>query len=126
MSEYNLHKQIANYLRLQYPNTVFTSDSSGIRLSIGNAKKMLSLKSRHKIPDLIIFEAKGGYNGLILELKDKTIYKKDGTLLNNPHVQAQAETLKILRSKGYYAQFAIGFNRAQTVIDLYMTEALKR
>ena len=122
MSEYKLHKSICNYIKMQYPFVIFTSDASGIRLTIGNAKKMLALKANCKIPDLLILEPKGGFNGLILEIKKEgaKVYKKDGGLYSNPHLNAQQETLDRLTVKGYYADFVIGFDQAKYVIDSYM------
>ena len=122
MSEYKLHKSICNYIKMQYPFVIFTSDASGIRLTIGNAKKMLALKANCKIPDLLILEPKSGFSGLILEIKKEgaKVYKKDGGLYSNPHLKAQDETLSRLTVKGYYADFVIGFDQAKYVIDSYM------
>lgn len=66
MSEYTTHKSVANYIKLQYPNVIFTSDSSGIKLSMGSALKMLALKSENKIPDMIILFPNKKYHGLII------------------------------------------------------------
>ncbi len=122
MSEYTEHKAIAQYIRTQFPNVVFTSDSSGIRLTIGNAKKMLALKSADKIPDLIIFEPKGKYHGLIIEIKEsgKSPWRLDGTLRTDKHILAQAKTLKKLKALGYYACFGVGFDSTQAIISKYM------
>lgn len=124
MSEYTEHKAVANYLKMQYPNVVFTSDSSGIRLSIGNAKKMLALKSNNKIPDLIILQPNKRYNGLIIEIKrvDKSPYLKNGELSKSKHVQEQNETLKVLRSLNYKAVFGVGFDHCKDIIDFYMSK----
>ena len=123
MSEYKEHKAVAEYLKLQYPNVVFTSDASGIRLSIGNAKKMLALKSNHKIPDLIIFSPNGKYNGLIIEIKasDKSPFLKDGSLSKSKHTQEQNKTLDILRYNGYKAVFGVGFQGCKDIIDEYFS-----
>ncbi len=122
MSEYSEHKAIANYIKLQYPNVVFTSDSSGIRLSIGNAMKMLALKSVDKIPDLIILHPKDTYCGLIIEIKahDKTPYLKSGKLSSSKHVKEQHKTLLKLSKIGYFATFGVGFDECKTIIDNYM------
>ena len=121
MSEYSEHKAVANYLKLQYPNIIFTSDSSGIRLSIGNAKKMLALKSNCKIPDLLIFAPNEKYHGLIIEIKrtDEKIYLKDGSLSKSKHIQQQNETLERLSAIGYYAVFGVGFDACKKIIDTY-------
>jgi len=122
MSEYTQHKMIANYIKMQYPKVIFTSDSSGIKLTIGAAVKMLALKSNNKIPDLLILEARGGFNGLIIEIKDigKTPFKKNGELYSNDHLIAQADTLEKLNVRGYSAMFAVGFDEGKIIIDNYM------
>ena len=91
-------------------------------MSIGNARKMLALKSKFKIPDLLIFEPKGKYHGLILEIKreDAKVYKKDGTLYSNEHIRLQEITLALLRKKGYKAEFAIGYDNAINILTKYM------
>lgn len=124
MSEYAEHKAVANYLKMQYPKVIFTSDSSGIRLSIGNAKKMLALKANYKIPDLIILHPNKEHNGLIIEIKEKSEspFLKDGSLSKNKHVQAQNETLQILSDNGYKAVFGVGFAQCKDIIDNYFKE----
>ena len=122
MSEYSEHKAVADYIKMQYPNVVFTSDSSGIRLSIGNAMKMLALKSNDKIPDLIILQPNQQYNGLIIEIKakDKSPYLKNKSLSKSAHIQEQNKTLEILTELKYKAVFGVGFDECKKIIDDYM------
>jgi hypothetical protein len=121
MSEYLEHKAVADYLKMQYPKVVFTSDSSGIRLSIGNAKKMLALKANYKIPDLLILNPNKDYHGLIIEIKrnSERIYLKNGNLSNDKHLQAQYKTLLMLEKVGYKAVFGVGFDQCKRIIDEY-------
>jgi hypothetical protein len=125
MSEYTEHKAVANYLKMQYPNVIFTSDSSGIRLSIGNAKKMLALKSNNKIPDLIILHPNQEYNGLIIEIKakHKSPYLKNGSLSKSVHIQEQNKTLEALTELKYKAVFGVGFDECKNIIDKYMNKS---
>ena len=44
---------------------------------------------------------------------------RKGKLLTDPHIQEQAAVLKALLHKGYYANFAVGFDEAQRIIDWY-------
>lgn len=93
---------ICKYLRLQYPNVIFTCDlASGIRLTMGQAVKHKSMRSSRGQPDLFIAHSKGPktaavikeaagikgyhrimvayeYTGLFIELK------RDGTPLKRP------------------------------------------
>lgn len=123
-SEKKLHKAVCKYLRLQYPDVIFTSDMSGLKVSIGVATEMkMNRNPPRGIPDIIVLEPKGGYHGLCLELKqDKSdVYKLNGDLKKNTHIEEQAEVLKRLRAKMYLAVFACGFEQAIEIIDIYMS-----
>lgn len=124
--EEQLSKSVSRYLKLQYPDVVFTCDSSGIRLTIGQATALKAQRSTHKIPDMIILKPNGEYHGLILELKseDSSPYLKDGSLSKGQHIQEQNQTLTALLNIGYYAVFIVGFNQAKEVIDNYMANKL--
>ena len=124
--EEQLSKSVSRYLKLQYPDVVFTCDSSGIRLTIGQATALKAQRSTHKIPDMIILKPNGEYHGLILELKSEysSPYLKDGSLSKGKHIQEQNQTLTELLSIGYYAVFIVGFNQAKEVIDNYMANKL--
>jgi hypothetical protein len=131
-SEATLQRQVCDYIRLQYPGIIFRSDfASGMKLSIGQAAKHKRLQSSRAYPDLFIAEPRnerltgaytGHYCGLFIELKAKTIYKKDGTLLANPHVAEQADMLEKLKLRGYMAKFAVGFDEAKAIIDEYLSD----
>ena len=122
MTEENLQKQVCNYLRLQYPKVLFNSDLSGIKLTMGQAVKAKALRSSKGFPDLMIFEPKGKYHGLFIELKrdGEKIYKKDCTPVSE-HVYNQIKLINQLIIKGYYASFCIGFDSAKKLIDQYLS-----
>jgi hypothetical protein len=123
MSEYLEHKQVCQYILFQHPDAIFFSDLSGIKMSIGLAVKIKSLKSSRAIPDLFIAEPRGIYNGLFIEMKKtgEKIFKKDLITPVNDHVAEQMQMLQRLREKGYYAKFAIGFNDAIDIINYYFS-----
>ena len=73
-------------------------------------------------PDLFIAEPRHGYAGLFIELKNTQIYKADGSLRKNEHVEEQAAVLKALQERGYKAVFAVGFDEARDIIDMYLSE----
>ena len=132
MTELELQAQVADYLRLQYPHVLFHSDyGSGIRLTPGQAVKQKRLQGgRRAWPDMFIAEPRTitfDYReyrccGMFLELKrDGTkIHKKNGELVANEHIREQNELLNSLRTKGYYANFACGFDQAKKIIDEYL------
>ncbi len=131
MSEKTLHKAVCDYLRLQYPNVLFNSDLSGsMKLTIGQATAMKRLRSNRGFPDLCIYEPRTidygydmihSYHGLFIELKKEgeKIYKKNGDF-TTPHIEEQDGVIHLLRERGYKADFAVGFNEAKALIDLYL------
>ncbi len=122
-SEATLHQQLCDYLRLQYPDVIFRSDvAAGIKLTIGQAARHKKLQSSRAYPDLFIAEPRHNYHGLFIELKAEGagLYKKDGTLIANAHIQEQHDMLIGLVRRGYRAVFAQGFENAQCVIDEYL------
>lgn len=121
--EESLQLAICNYLRHQYPKVIFTCDlSSGMKLSIGQAVRASKMKSSRGLPDLMIFEPNKHYNGLFLELKSKTPYKKNGELLSDQHLREQLNILKRLIDNGYKAMFSFGFDETKDIIDQYLNQ----
>ena len=84
------------------------------------AKKLKRTRSSHVHADLYVMEPRGNYHGLIIELKAKNIYKKDGTLLKDEHLADQQETIDLLNKKGYKACFCVGFDQAVSTINEYL------
>ena len=74
------------------------------------------------MPDLMIFQPNGTYNGLFLELKKQgtRVFKADENICADPHIQEQAAVMAKLNLKGYLAQFAVGFEDATEKINKYL------
>jgi hypothetical protein len=132
VSEAILQEQVANYLRLQYPQVVFHSDTGSItRLTPRQgARRKRQNGGRRAWPDMFIAEpvprcVDGGwdyeYHGLFIELKKEgtRLKKKDGKWASE-HIAEQAEMLEILEFRGYKAVFCVGFEEAKKVIDEYL------
>jgi hypothetical protein len=122
MSEKTLHRSICEYIRYQYPGVIFNSDLSGAtRLTIGQAVALKSLRSERGFPDLVIYEARGGFHGLFIELKKEgeVIFNKKGCP-TTPHITEQFLLIGRLKLKGYKAEFAVGFDEAKKIIDNYL------
>ena len=120
MKESVLHKQICSYIKLQYPDVIFNTDLSGIKLTIGQAKKLKSLRSSRAMPDIVIYEPRGKMHGLFLEVKKETPYKKNGELKSNEHLKEQAGMMLSLRQRNYEAFFVWTFENAKNIIDTYL------
>lgn len=129
MKEAEIQQQVADYLRLQYPKVIFHSDfGSGIKLTMGQAVKQKRLNGgRRAWPDMFIAEPKWNmnsnrdYHGLFIELKkDGTRLKKKSGEWASEHIAEQAAMLSDLQHKGYFADFALGFDQAKRLIDDYL------
>lgn len=149
MTEAQLQEQVADYLRLQYPDVLFHSDfGSGIKLTPGQAARQKRQNGgRRAWPDMFIAEVTicGDYHdwhrlkdwmevtkeisdeivdfhpGLFLELKKEgtRLTKKKGEWATD-HIAEQAEVIERLRKCGYCAEFAVGFDEAKKIIDAYL------
>lgn len=117
--EENLHIAVCNYLKQQYPKVIFTSEASGLKLTMGQAVKLKRMRSGDKLPDLWILEARGGYYGLLIELKATNPYKKDGSAKND-HIRGQIDVIWKLGEAGYAAVMRTGFDEVKEIIDHYM------
>lgn len=120
--EFDVQKEVCAFIADTYPHIVFFSDLSGVRLPIGLARKIKELKGRRGIPDIFIAYPSHGLHGLFLELKKEgtVIYKKDGTLRKDSHLEEQEYILNVLSNIGYRAEFAIGTMDAITRILSYI------
>ena len=123
LKEENLHLAVCNYIRMQYPDVLFNSDMSGVKLTMGQAIKAKRLRSCKGFPDLVIYEPRGEHKGLFIELKreGEKICKKDGEL-KSEHLKEQWAVMQRLIEKGYYCVFAIGFDNARYWIDSYLSK----
>lgn len=127
MSEAELQKQIAIYLRVQYPEVVFHSDfGSGVKLNYKQAMmQKMQNGGRRAWPDMFIAEprpnGRGWYHGLFIELKKEgTRLKKKNGEWASEHIAEQYDVLDRLDFRGYKAEFAVGFDEAVKVIDDYL------
>lgn len=114
-------KNFQDWLRKNYPDVRFTADF------VGHAESLTNICHIHRAenfttPDLMIFEPAHGYHGIFMEFKTTAfkLYKKDGSLYKQAHIEDQLKTLLQLRSKGYYADFTPGFEHAKKVWSAYI------
>jgi len=123
MSEAELQKQVAIYIRMQYPDVIFHSDfGSGVKLTPWQAKmQKMQNGGRRAWPDMLLAEPVGKYHGLFVELKKEgtRLKKKNGDWASE-HIAEQDAVLSELNDKGYKAEFAIGFEQALNLIDDYL------
>ncbi len=137
--EFDLQKQVCRFLDIKYPNVIYMSDTiANLKLTMGQKQRNKSIqKSGFHCPDLIILEPNTNYNGLFIELKIETPYKKDGTLksqmterlvkgvkIKYNHLEAQSNSMKELQKRGYYCTFAWDFKMVEEIIKKYINNEL--
>lgn len=123
MNEAELQKQVAIYIRMQYPDVIFHSDfGSGVKLTPWQARmQKMQNGGRRAWPDMMIAEPMGNYHGLFIELKrEGARLKKQNGEWASSHIAEQNIMLNELSNKGYKAEFAIGFEQALDLIDDYL------
>lgn len=115
------HTIICNWIKSNYPNVIFNTDLSGIKLPIGQAKKIKRLRSSKAFPDLVVYEPRCGYSALFIELKrtGEKIKNKNGEFKTD-HLKEQAKMIEELNKRGFLATFAIGFKEALEIIGNYL------
>jgi len=112
---------VVNYLRSAYPDVLFTIAPSGMKLSIGLAKKFKALGYKAGTPDLMVFKPyckdnKPLYHALFIELKTpKTVWSSKGIIS-----EEQKDFIERLRALNYRAEVCYGSEEAFKVIDEYL------
>ena len=123
VKESDIQIMVADYLVIHYPEVVFHSDfGSGTKLSFYQASMQKRQNGgRRAWPDMFIAKPNSKYSGLFIELKrDGTRIKKKNGMFASEHIAEQAKILDRLKSQGYSAEFAVGFNEAKRIIDAYL------
>jgi len=120
--EQSIQLQVCDFIRYQYPNVLFQCDlASGMKLTMGQASKAKRMRSNSGFPDIFIAEPRGFFHGLYIELKrdGERIYKIDGTPASD-HIANQIDLHRKLMAKGYDVCFAVGFDKAVSLIREYL------
>ncbi len=124
LSEEQEQTKLCKWIKLKYPNVLYTVDLGGIRLQM-HQRKIMSTRARKGHPDLIFQEwFLDKYCGLAIEFK-KTgvkVSKRDGTLRKDSHLEEQLRYLTALKERYYIAGFVCGIEAAKRVISAYLDE----
>lgn len=121
-SEESVMRQITWHLQAHHPGALYHVDfGSGVHLSKTQAGTQRLLQGRRGHPDIAIYEPRGSFIGLAIEVKreGERIYKKDNTP-KNEHIAEQIEYLGQLAYRGWYAVFGIGAPDIIQLMDDYL------
>lgn len=108
MSEYAMQCEVAAYLREK--RLLFTSTAGGIAHKKHQLIRMTRSGYEKGVPDLAVFEARGSYHGLFIEMKTPV-----GRL--SPYQRAY---IKRLNENGFMATTCFSVTHAKDVIDQYV------
>lgn len=111
--ETNIQVAVVNYLRARYPQALFTIAPSGMKLPIHVARMLKAMGYVAGTPDLMIFEPRGEYHGLFIEIKTE----------RGRASEAQGKFMDSLWERGYLVALCFGYERAVKVIDSYLVES---
>jgi hypothetical protein len=112
-TEQKVQETVIKWLLLQYPHALYCASAGGMRTSQGTAIKMKRAGYVKGFPDLFIYEPRGKYHGLAIELKRE----KGGQV--SPE---QNEWRNALESRGYCAYICRGFEEAREKIEWYLMQ----
>jgi hypothetical protein len=109
MKEYQLQKAVCKYLDLQ---NVLYCGSMGGQYQVHFSQRIKAKKSGYKkgFPDLFIYEPRGEYHGLAIELK---------VGYNKPTLE-QLTWLNKLTERGYLAMSSNGLDQTIEIIETYL------
>lgn len=109
-SEANQQEIVIRYLKLAYPTALYCASAGGMRTSYLQAIKMKRTGYVKGFPDLFIYEPRGEFHGLAIEMKKE----KGGTV--SPE---QKEWQEQLRDRNYLSYICKGAEDAIKKIDEY-------
>ena len=122
--EAEIVKSIANFLT-QHKILYRFDIQADLPLKPYIAKRLKeTFKHDRGYPDLFIPYMRSGYGGLYVEIKvnSKKVFKKDGTLLKNEHLESQHKMHERLRNLGYKVEWGFGLVDSLEKIKKYINE----
>lgn len=113
--EYYEQVKVANYIRLRYPNILWTASSAGMWSNMHVGKKYKAMGVKRGCPDIMIFEPRNNWFGLFIEMKTaKTFCTEKGTLSIY-----QESWINELNKRNYSAAVCYGSDEAIKIIEAY-------
>ncbi len=121
--ESDIYQDISHFMMIKYPDIIYRFDfAAGMKMTLNQAKNHKYLNPWSGYPDLFIAYPNGKHCGLFIEIKKKSVkvFKKDGRLYQDEHLERQFEVLNQLSFMGYHATFGIGLDHCIEIIDSYL------
>lgn len=110
-SEADVQRGIIRFIRHYAPKTLYCATNGGVKLSYMQAARMKMTGYVAGVPDLIIFEPRGDYHGLTIEVKRDKASKPSAV---------QVEWMNQLNKRGYRAVCCHSVDEAIKEIEMYL------
>ena len=110
ISEDRLQSEVIKYIRYAYPKVRYCASLGGIRTTYKQAVKAKNTGYVKGFPDLFIYEARGGYHGLAIEIKT----------IKGRATKEHKEWIEALNERGYKAEVVKGLPEILNCIDAYL------
>lgn len=111
--EHDIQVALVGLLESIEPTPLYSATVGGVRLAIHTAKKMKEAGYSKGVPDMLVYEPRGMYAGLAIEVKTEKGRASD----------EQKEWIRNLNNRGWRAEICKGFEECADVIceyfDLY-------
>ncbi len=111
-SEADVQRAIIRFIRHYAPKTLYCATNGGVKLSYMQAARMKLTGYVAGIPDLIIFEPRGQYHGLTIEVKKDKASKPSAV---------QKEWMDELNKRNYRAVCCHSVDEAIKEIETYLS-----
>ncbi len=108
--EQKIQISVANYLRLKYPKLLWTISPVGLIISRNMGMLAVRMGYRAGTPDIIIFEPRGHFHGLFVELKSDT----------GATSEKQNLFIRDALDRGYATAVCFSYAEAARTIDNYL------
>ena len=113
MSEERLQSEVVRYIQLQYPKARYCASLGGQYQPYQSQRNRARRTGYSKgFPDLFIYEARNGYNGLALEIKT----------IKGRATKEQKEWIAALQKRNYKAEICKGLPAILQLIDDYLSK----
>jgi len=120
MKESDIHKSIIEWTKQKYPTVLINTDSSGIKLNVGQAMQMKRLRNGNGYPDISIYSKGSLGSALFIEVKNTSPYKNNGELFSETHLQEQDDMRISLLEQGYHCEFVWSLEQAKELITRHL------
>lgn len=105
-----IQEAVINYINAQYPGTLYCASAGGVRTSMKQAVKMKKTGYVKGFPDIFVYEPKGRWHGLAIEMKT----------MKGVMSESQKEWQRRLYNNQYFAVTCKSFDQAKIIIDEYL------